>query len=118
MRHVCARLGPWLNALQATAIGRLCILTLFTLTAWALAGATTDALPIIAIFGLTSTATIDGLLKDYIEDYVQEGVNNKNPFRDIIEERVKGLSRAASAEASWGRFLGGLRKKGGLFGRR
>jgi Zn-finger nucleic acid-binding protein len=31
--------------------------------------------------------------------------------RDIIAERVQGLSRAASAEAGWGRFLGGLRGK-------
>ena len=31
--------------------------------------------------------------------------------RDIIEERVKGLARARDAEAGWGRFLGGLRKK-------
>jgi len=31
--------------------------------------------------------------------------------RDIIEERVRGLSRAASAEAAWGRFLGGLKRK-------
>ncbi len=45
--------------------------------------------------------------------------------RDIIEERVKGLQRAASAEAGWDRFLDGLGKggRGGsiwdrLFGRR
>jgi Zn-finger nucleic acid-binding protein len=38
--------------------------------------------------------------------------------RDVIQERVKGLARAASAEAAWGRFLGGLRGKGGLFRRR
>lgn len=31
--------------------------------------------------------------------------------RDIIEERVRGLARAASAEAGWGRFLAGLRRK-------
>ena len=38
--------------------------------------------------------------------------------RDIIEERVKGLSRAASAEAAWGGFLDGLKGGGGggLFG--
>jgi hypothetical protein len=39
--------------------------------------------------------------------------------RDVIQERVKGLSRAASAEAAWGKFLGGLRGGGGgLFRRR
>ena len=31
--------------------------------------------------------------------------------RDIIEERIKGLARAASAEAAWGTFMEGL--KGG-----
>jgi hypothetical protein len=36
---------------------------------------------------LASTATIDGLLKDYIEDYIQEGVNNMNPLHDVIEEK-------------------------------
>ena len=38
--------------------------------------------------------------------------------RDIIAERVRGLSRAASAEVAWGRFLGGLKGGGGLFRRR
>jgi len=38
--------------------------------------------------------------------------------REIIQERVKGLARAASAEVAWGRFLGGLRGGRGLFGRR
>jgi Zn-finger nucleic acid-binding protein len=33
--------------------------------------------------------------------------------RDIIEDRVKGLARAASAEAGWGRFLSGLKGKKG-----
>ena len=40
--------------------------------------------------------------------------------RDIVNERVRGLERSASAEAAWGRFLGGLKRGrgGGLFGRR
>jgi Zn-finger nucleic acid-binding protein len=40
--------------------------------------------------------------------------------RDIIEDRVRGLERSATAEASWGKFLGDLKrgKGGGLFGRR
>jgi hypothetical protein len=40
--------------------------------------------------------------------------------RDIINDRVRGLDRAASAEAAWGSFLNGLKKGkgGGLFGRR
>ncbi|MGI8925257.1 MAG: zf-TFIIB domain-containing protein [Tepidiformaceae bacterium] len=32
--------------------------------------------------------------------------------RDLIEERVRDLYRAASAEQSWGEFLGGLRNVG------
>jgi len=41
---------------------------------------------------------------------------------DIMEERVKGLERAASAEESWGKFLGNMGNKGvwsnikGMFG--
>ncbi|MCH7836108.1 MAG: zf-TFIIB domain-containing protein [Chloroflexi bacterium] len=38
--------------------------------------------------------------------------------RDIIEERIRGLNRAASAEAAWGGFLDGLkgggRRRGGV----
>ena len=33
-------------------------------------------------------------------------------IRDIIEERVKGLQRASSAEAAWDRFLDGLGGRG------
>jgi Zn-finger nucleic acid-binding protein len=32
--------------------------------------------------------------------------------REIIAERVRGLARAGDAEASWSRFLGGLRRRG------
>jgi Zn-finger nucleic acid-binding protein len=32
--------------------------------------------------------------------------------RDIIEERIKGLQRAANAEASWDRFLDGIGGRG------
>jgi Zn-finger nucleic acid-binding protein len=37
--------------------------------------------------------------------------------RDLIEQRVRDLNRAANAEASWGGFLGKLRgdRKGGRF---
>ena len=38
--------------------------------------------------------------------------------REIIEERVRGLARAQSAEASWSHFLHGLKGHRGLFGRR
>ncbi len=33
--------------------------------------------------------------------------------RDIVEERVRGLRRAASAEAAWSNFLDGLGGRGG-----
>jgi Zn-finger nucleic acid-binding protein len=33
--------------------------------------------------------------------------------RDIIEERIRGLNRSASAEAAWDSFLDGLRGPGG-----
>ena len=42
--------------------------------------------------------------------------------RDIMDERVRGLERAASAEASWGKFLGRVGQKSvwdqikGMFG--
>ena len=31
--------------------------------------------------------------------------------RDIVEERVRGLARAASAERAWGQFLAGMRRR-------
>ena len=37
--------------------------------------------------------------------------------RDIIDERVKGLERAASAEASWDKFLDGMRGGGSFWDR-
>lgn len=37
--------------------------------------------------------------------------------RDIIEERVKGLERAATAEASWDKFLDGIRGGGSFWDR-
>ena len=37
--------------------------------------------------------------------------------RDVIDERVRGLQRAASAEAAWGSFLEGLSgRSGGAWG--
>lgn len=34
---------------------------------------------------MADTATLDGIYKDYYEDYVSEGVNNKNPLKDFIK---------------------------------
>ena len=39
--------------------------------------------------------------------------------RDIIEERIRGLDRAASAEASWDRFIDGMKgggRRGSVWG--
>jgi len=36
-------------------------------------------------------------------------------LRDLVEQRVRDLYRAASAEESWGQFLGGLRGIRGKF---
>lgn len=48
------------------------------------------AAPVIFMLGeVGSTATIDGLLKDYYDsEWVQEGVNNKRPLKDVIEDRM------------------------------
>lgn len=45
--------------------------------------------------------------KDEHGFWLDAGENGK--VRDIVEERVRGLQRAASAEAAWGGFLSGLR---------
>lgn len=37
-------------------------------------------------------------------------------IRDVIDDRVRGLKRAASAEAAWGGFLDGLKGGGGKSG--
>ena len=45
-------------------------------------------------------------------------------IRDVLEDRVRGLARSASAEEAWGRFLGRLGRKSvwdnikGMFGSR
>jgi hypothetical protein len=45
--------------------------------------------PMILMVGVVgSTAVIDGLLKDfYDDDWVSDGVNNKHPLKDIIEDK-------------------------------
>lgn len=34
---------------------------------------------------MTDTGTLDGIYKEYYEDYVSEGVNNKNPLKDLFK---------------------------------
>lgn len=34
---------------------------------------------------MADTATLDGIYKEYYEDYVSEGVNNKNPLKDLFK---------------------------------
>ena len=38
------------------------------------------------------TQTIDGILKDYYEDFVAEQVNNRNPLKDLFRVETKGFS--------------------------
>lgn len=38
-----------------------------------------------------------------------------NALQDLVEQRVRDLYRAASAEESWGQFLGGIRGIGSKF---
>ena len=40
-------------------------------------------------------------------------VGEEGRVRDIIDERVRGLERSASSEASWDKFLDGLGGGGG-----
>lgn len=78
------KLTMWLDWLQAQRWFQPAFAVLTLLTAYI---THTHGLPIV--LGLVaSTATIDGLLKDYYEDYVQEGVNNKNPMKDILETKL------------------------------
>jgi hypothetical protein len=32
-----------------------------------------------------NTQALDGIYKDFYEDYISEGVNNKNPLKDLIK---------------------------------
>ena len=34
---------------------------------------------------MSDTGTLDGIYKEYYEDYVSEGVNNKNPLKDLFK---------------------------------
>lgn len=38
------------------------------------------------------TQSIDGILKDYYEDYVSEQVNNRNPLKDLFKFETEGFS--------------------------
>lgn len=38
------------------------------------------------------TQQIDGILKDYYEDYVSEQVNNRNPLKDLFKFETQGFS--------------------------
>jgi hypothetical protein len=46
----------------------------------------------VAMLALTTdggTATIDGLLREFYDDeFIAEGVNNKNPLKDVIEDKL------------------------------
>lgn len=54
---------------------------------------------------------------DFCDDehgYWLDGGETKQ-LQDLVEQRVRDLYRAASAEESWGQFLGGLRGIGSKF---
>lgn len=45
--------------------------------------------PALILGSLGSTATVDGLLKDYYDDeWISDGVNNKHPLKDVIEDKL------------------------------
>lgn len=78
--------GRWL---VTSPIGFMC---LCVLTALVLKIAGHDPLGVLIAGTVGSTATADGLLKDYYDDeWVSEGVNNKIPLTDIIED--KGMDK-------------------------
>jgi Zn-finger nucleic acid-binding protein len=64
-------------------------------------------LPMIAFNYRAYNLEID-TCKDEHGFWLDGGEDGK--VKDIIEERVRGLERAASAEASWRGFLNGVRK--------
>ena len=63
------------------------------------------------------TATLDGIYKEYYEDYVAEGVNNKNPLKDLFKtEDIPFGGREVVWAAHVGRNPGVMAtgEKGGL----
>lgn len=89
MRERFHQIGQSLLAFQATVLGRLSIAVLFVLTAALVADASAPQAGILLMATLGSTATADGLLKDYYDDeWVQEGVNNRRPLKDAIEDKL------------------------------
>ena len=82
-------LGRALGAFQSSLFGKLVICALFAIVAH-LAGYQADPLAFVVLAGtIGTTATLDGLLKDYYDDeWVSSGVNNKFALKDIVEERA------------------------------
>lgn len=81
-----AAIGSALDAFQRDWRGRLCLMALMVGLAY-IAGTDHNMLFVAGTLG--STATIDGLLKDFYDDeYIAEGVNNKHPLKDVIDQKM------------------------------
>jgi hypothetical protein len=52
---------------------------------------------------MADTQTLDGIYKDFYEDYVSEGVNNKNPLKDKIKTQDIPYG---GREVKWGAHVG------------
>ena len=86
MKNLFSEVGAGLAALQRDMLGRILLMVLLVVVAYA-AGADHNMMFIAGTLG--STATIDGLLKDFYDDeYIADGVNNKHPLKDVIEDRL------------------------------
>ncbi len=82
------KVGHALDNIQSDWRGRLVIAALLMLVAYTAVGPHSHQM-VFALGTLGSTATIDGLLKDFYDDeYISDGVNNKHPLKDVIEDRL------------------------------
>ncbi len=91
MTEFLKRTGAALTAFQNDWRGRMIIAAVMLVSMVFVAHANGHDPSMILIMGTTlgSTATIDGLLKDFYDDeYIAEGVNNANPLKDVIDEKM------------------------------
>lgn len=78
------------GAVTALSRSRPLQIALFVIVTLIASQITPEHVPVL-IMGTTlaSTATIDGLLKDFYDDeYIADGVNNKLPLTNVIEEKM------------------------------
>jgi hypothetical protein len=81
-----SRFHRWFSTVMATPQAKYARWVVAAITLYLL----TDN-PAFAIFlmgeTLSSTASLDGTLKDDYEDYIENGINSANPMSDIIEDK-------------------------------